>query len=66
MKYVHIIGSLDSKYGGPTVVVLNLALAQKKLGHDVSIISTYLTDNELNNVQNEFKKLTNILLYFFE
>ena len=56
-KYIHIINSLDLKYGGPSVVISNLALSQKKLGHDVSIISTYLNDKEFNDVQNQIKYL---------
>ena len=36
--FIHIINSLDFKYGGPPVVTFNLALAQKRLGHEVYIL----------------------------
>lgn len=39
MNITHIIPSLDPAAGGPPMVVLRLAAAQARLGHDVSIIS---------------------------
>ena len=55
--YFHIINSLDSRFGGPPVVVKSLALAQKKLGNKATIITTYLNEEELKSVKSEFSYL---------
>jgi len=39
MKICHHIGSVDPRYGGPPVVTLNLAAAQRELGHVVRVVS---------------------------
>ena len=56
-SFIHIINSLDYKFGGPPVVTFNLALAQKKLGHSVYIVSTYISKEELKNVESNFATL---------
>lgn len=39
MKILHIIASIDPKFGGPQAVVQRIAAAQCALGHDVHIVS---------------------------
>lgn len=39
MNICHVIGTLDPAAGGPSVVVLRLAEAQARLGHNVSILA---------------------------
>lgn len=56
-RFIHIIGSMDPKYGGPPVVVANLAISQRKKGHYVSIISSYVSDKEFDDVDKEFNFL---------
>ena len=41
MKIVHVITSLDPDQGGPPRVVLGLAHAQSKLGHQVNIVTSW-------------------------
>ena len=56
-SYLHVINSLDTKYGGPPIAITNLAISQKANGHKVSIVSTYISEKELNTVKNEFSYL---------
>ena len=58
--YFHIINSLDTRYGGPPIVVTSLVKEQKKLGNRATIITTYLNDEELNAVKSEFSYLSDI------
>ncbi|CAD7044499.1 glycosyl transferase [Pseudorhizobium endolithicum] len=44
MKIVHVIASIDPKFGGPQAVVQRIAAAQAALGHDVHIVSYCNTD----------------------
>ncbi len=39
MKIVHVIATIDPKFGGPQAVVQRVAAAQAALGHDVHIVS---------------------------
>lgn len=39
MKIVHVIASIDPKFGGPQAVVQRIAAAQAALGHEVHVIS---------------------------
>ena len=55
--YIHIINSLDTKYGGPPIALSSLVKAQKKNGNKVTIISTFITKKEFNSVQSDFKNL---------
>ncbi|HEX8523537.1 MAG TPA: glycosyltransferase [Tepidisphaeraceae bacterium] len=41
MKVLHVISSIDARAGGPTAALQGLALAQKKAGLDVRVITTY-------------------------
>ena len=54
--YIHIINSLDTKYGGPPIALGSLVKAQKKVGNKVTLISTYLNNEEYLSVQSDFKK----------
>ena len=58
--YFHIINSLDTRFGGPPIVVTSLVKEQKKLGNRATIITTYLNDEELNSVKSEFSYLSDI------
>jgi glycosyltransferase involved in cell wall biosynthesis len=40
MKILHVIASLSSKYGGPTMACLDMAKAMANRGHDVKIYTT--------------------------
>lgn len=40
MKILHVIETLSPSYGGPVSVLLSLAEAQQRVGHDVNIITT--------------------------
>ncbi|MBX3355838.1 MAG: glycosyltransferase [Phycisphaeraceae bacterium] len=42
MQIVHVIRSLDPRYGGPPRVVTRLAAAHAGLGHQVTVVSTEL------------------------
>ncbi len=53
MKITHIVSSLDTRQGGPPNVVLNLANSQKKIGHNVNIVSQFK-----NLKYNNFKNLS--------
>lgn len=55
--YIHIINSLDTKYGGPPIALGSLAKAQEKNGNKVTLISTFLNNEEFNSVQSDFKSL---------
>ena len=57
--YFHIINTLDTRFGGPPIVVTSLVKEQKKLGNEVTIITTYLNDKELRAVKSEFNYLIN-------
>ena len=57
--YIHIINSLDPRYGGPPIVVASLAKEQKKIGNKVTVITTYLNDEELSSVNSDFGYLRN-------
>jgi len=57
MKITHIVSSLDTRQGGPPNVVLNLANSQKKIGHNVNIVSQFK-----NLKYNNFKNLSYINL----
>ena len=56
-QYFHIINTLDPRFGGPAIVVTNLVKEQKKLGNKVTIITTYLNDEEIRNVNSAFSYL---------
>lgn len=45
MRVVHVISSIDPRKGGPVLALEGLALAQRQLGLDVSVVSTYSADN---------------------
>jgi len=55
--YLHIINTLDTRFGGPPIVVTSLVKEQKKLGNKVTIITTYLNHQELKTVNTEFNYL---------
>ena len=40
MKVAHIVGSLESRYGGPSRSVRRLAAATADLGHDVDLLTS--------------------------
>ncbi len=58
-QYFHIINSLDPRFGGPPIVVESLVKEQKKIGNQVTIITTYLNDEELKSIKSEFDYLLN-------
>jgi glycosyltransferase involved in cell wall biosynthesis len=47
MKVLHVISSIDARYGGPTTALQGLALAQKKAGMNVSIVATYVAGDQM-------------------
>ena len=60
IKILRIISTLNPKYGGPSNVIINLAIAQKRQGHHVCIASTYLSKLELNDIESLHIYLKNI------
>ena len=48
MKILHIISSLDEKYGGPSILLPELCIRQKENNIDINIITTYLSDESLS------------------
>jgi glycosyltransferase involved in cell wall biosynthesis len=46
MRIVHVISSLDRTAGGPPVALAGLAMAQRKLGAEVEVVSTFNAASE--------------------
>jgi hypothetical protein len=40
MRLIHIVPSIEARYGGPSVSVPRLAAALADLGHDVELLAT--------------------------
>lgn len=59
MRILHVIGSLDPKYGGPPKIAACLASAQAGLGHDVHILSQSSPGRD-EQVQNMLKDIPDI------
>ena len=49
MRIAHIVGSLESRYGGPSRSVRHLAAATAELGHDVDILTSAPTAESVEN-----------------
>lgn len=49
MKIVHIVASLDLRYGGPSRSVLRLSTATAALGHDVELLTSSPTNDSVDN-----------------
>ena len=41
MKILHIVSSLDEKYGGPSILIPQLTLKQIELKNKIDIVTTY-------------------------
>src|SRR5213596_1851278 len=42
LRILHVVSAIDPRAGGPAVAVAGLAAAQKRLGIDVSIVTTWI------------------------
>ena len=51
MKILHIVSSLDEKYGGPSILVPKLTIKQVELKNEIDIVTTYHPNENL-----KFKK----------
>ena len=63
MKILHIISSLDEKYGGPSILLPELCLRQKENNVDVNIITTYLSNESLTFKDKILNKGLNLKIF---
>ncbi|TVQ74965.1 MAG: glycosyltransferase [Phycisphaeraceae bacterium] len=53
MRIAHVIGTLDYRAGGPPAVCRRLAIAQARLGHEVTIMSPRIEGEQLDPAPDE-------------
>ena len=63
MKILHIISSLDEKYGGPSILLPELCIRQKENNVDVNIITTYLSNESLTFKDKILNKGLNLKIF---
>ena len=57
MKILHIISSLEEKYGGPSILLPELSLKQKEKNNEVEILTTFFNKKEIKNYSQKKIKL---------
>ena len=63
MRILHVISSIDFKYGGPSRFVLDLVLAQNKKGIEANICTVYQNDKE-KKISSKYKFIKNKIFNF--
>ena len=63
MKILHIVSSLDEKYGGPSILLPELTIKHVELKNEIDIVTTYHVNESLKFKKKFFNKGINLFLF---
>ena len=63
MKILHIVSSLDEKYGGPSILIPQLALKQIELKNKIDIVTTSDSNESQKFKEKLFNKSVNLIIF---